>query len=201
MPTDMCGSFKRRSRARISIPPVVAPLENTIPSPAPHRTPPKMAATSFSSPLKSRSYFVPIYCVRSIRPDKRPVATIVRIMNVIPKTFQETTKSGMLIAKTNVPIGIAGIRWWTITAMPVTPPVTKCMGVVKMTTPMAYIRQPAHHIKNSKDTAPTDFKRIPRAASERSFPFFEESIILTYSRVVTVLKICVSLSKSFFSHR
>ena len=48
VPMGSQANFSLSSRAIRSVPPVVAPLENTRPMPAPSRAPPKMAASMVS---------------------------------------------------------------------------------------------------------------------------------------------------------
>ena len=123
LPMGSQGNFSFSSLPMISVPPVVAPWENTNPSPTPIPAPPYRVARIGSIGGK-----VCIHAITSMAKELTAMAYRLLTSRRPPRSRQPARNSGTLTRMDSTPTGRTGTRAFTIWARPVTPPMAIWLG-------------------------------------------------------------------------
>ena len=119
-------NFSFSSLPMMSVPPVVAPWENTRPRPTPITTPPYSAARMGSMAGKTYTREMP-----SMARELTAMAYREETSRCPPMSFHPARNSGTFIRKDSTPTGRAGTRALMICARPVRPPMANRLGATK----------------------------------------------------------------------
>jgi len=127
-----------------SVPPVVAPVLKTSPTPVPTKTAPQTAARrrlSVSGPISALT--------PSTASEETKTAYIVDARNLNPNFIVPIKRMGTLISAMTVPVGSISINFVIIIATPDTPPDAILLGSRKQEIPVAKINAPSVRTKIS----------------------------------------------------
>ena len=137
LPMGSHGNFSFISCATMSVPPVVAPCENTMPSPAPIMAPPQMAAS-----MGSMGWKVCTAAMMSTAAELTAMENREETSRWNPINFHPARNSGIFRRMAATPTGRAGNSTFSTCARPVIPPMPTALTAKNQSKDSANITEP-----------------------------------------------------------